>query len=706
MEIYQIKVFLEVARSLSFTEAADALKLTQPAVSIKIKSLETELGASLFHRLGRKIKLTEVGQALLEKGPKLLEFEDEILAKIKEIKQGKLGRLIIGCTSALADSWLPNLLFHYRQQYPGIQTQCQVFTSAELLYRAITSQQVDVGISDVCFDDFIEISAMVIDEIEYALLVASDHALAQENWLSLRELLNESWILPSLGSPERLVFEARLVELGLSLEDFNQIETADTPGLMRTYILQGDYLGFVSNFEFETDCQSGTMVSVRLQEFPLSGNVYLLTPQRLAQAIVTDAARIRRGNYNTNPLQKFVELVRTLRPQRSTGGRSLAASQTQSNAVPEPNQSLKGQPELPPAAALSKLKVISPMPLRFKSPNLTLHTPSSQRLNKMTLRIGIQNGTIPTVTAGLVLQRLGLLEHFLPQSGRYSSTQFQLSWRDFSTGAPIVEGLQNGQLDIGILGDYPLLLSALKHNSVPTTPQTRLVSFVSTNPDGSCNAMIVPQSSQFQSLEELRGHVIAVPFSSSAHGMVMRSLNSANLLEEVKLASLEAPTLKHLVDQPLIVADGYAHFAPFHEIACRQGQFRYLLHNSCEGMPSFHGVVVHHSLADNHPDLVIAYLKALMAAQYWYATTPSALSLISRWTQLDGEMISQMLGIAYQGDQPGRFFPEMTIRPDWIALHITQLAQVPGNEYLSQIDLNHWIQLEFLDQVRFTSGLS
>lgn len=60
MEIYQLKVFLEVARTLSFTEAADALNLTQPAVSAKIKSLETSLGIDLFHRLGRKVKGSSV----------------------------------------------------------------------------------------------------------------------------------------------------------------------------------------------------------------------------------------------------------------------------------------------------------------------------------------------------------------------------------------------------------------------------------------------------------------------------------------------------------------------------------------------------------------------------------------------------------------------------------------------------------------------
>ena len=76
MEIYQLKVFLEVARCLSFTEAADRLNLTQPAVSAKIKSLESNLGTDLFDRLGRKIELTAVGAYLLERGPQLIDLEE------------------------------------------------------------------------------------------------------------------------------------------------------------------------------------------------------------------------------------------------------------------------------------------------------------------------------------------------------------------------------------------------------------------------------------------------------------------------------------------------------------------------------------------------------------------------------------------------------------------------------------------------------
>lgn len=653
MEVYQVRVFLEVARHLSFTEAADTLNLTQPAVSAKIKSLESELGTPLFYRLGRKIQLTEVGEFLLAEAPKLIQVENQLLQRVKEIKTGKFGNLRIGCTSAIANSWLPQFIFEYRQQYPGIQTQCLVFDSAELLYRAMTSEQVDLGISELSFADFSEIFAITVDAIDYSLFVAANHPLAKQGWLSVQDLKKYPWAILAADSPSRLMFESRLAEIGLSLADFPQLEIVDTISLMRTYILQGNYLGFASNFDFKSECNTGILAPITLQEFALSGNVYLLSLKRLTLSHETSYERSSPRSRSLNPSQKFIALIQNL-PQQS------------------------------------------PSPVRLRSPSFNLRTANSQRPETLNLSIGIQNGTVPAITAGLLVQRLNLLEHFLPKDGRYSATRYQIHWCDFPTGAPIVEGLHSGKLDIGILGDYPLLLSAAPGNSV-NARTTRLVSFVSIDPDGSCSAVIVPNQSQIQSIEDLRGGAIAVPFSSAAHGMVMRSLNSANLLNEVRLTSLEHANSTQLFSLPPHLADGYAHFAPFHEIACRKGKFRYLSRSNWENLPAFYGIVVSSAITQQYPEIVIAYLKAVAAAQYWYNTTSAAPSLVSRWTQLETEIVAQILNSSQQ--QPGRFLSEMTIRPDWLNLHIERLTQIPTNANLLKIDLNNWIQSEFLQQL-------
>ncbi|MEY3301865.1 MAG: LysR family transcriptional regulator [Pseudanabaena sp.] len=664
MEVYQIRVFLEVARHLSFTEASDVLNLTQPAVSAKIKSLETELGTPLFHRLGRKIQLTDVGEFLLENGPKLIDLENDLLQEIEHIKKGKSGIIKIGCTSEIGNGWLPTKLFSYRQKYPNLQIQCNIFDSVELLYRSIINNEIDIGFSDINFADVAEISSITIASIRYSLFVSAHHPLAHKKWLSLSDLKHHPWVLMNSEAPSRKVLESRLAEIGLSLSDFSNVETVDTSSLMRTYMTQGAYLGFASNFEFQLECQAGNLIAISLQEFALSGNIFLLTPKGINE--INDLndhklPKLSRGNVDLTPTQKLVKLLQEHQHQQ------VDVSTNVNNAM------------------------------QMRSPSFALRTANSNRPETLTLSIGIQNGTIPSVTAGLIIQRLQLLSHFLPKDGRYSGIQFQIEWQNFATGSPIVTGLDSGTLNIGILGDYPLLLSALPN---PETAQynTRLVSFVSSNPDGSGNAFIVPHQSKVETIADLRGQNIAVPLRSSAHGMVMRSLQAANLLDQVELISLEHIQAIRGFNFPLHLADSYAHFAPFHDVACRCGKFRYLADGNLDILPSFYGVVVNHDLADRYPEVVIAYLQSLKAAQYWYDNTPSAPAQVAQWTRLDLDLVTEILNGSYHPEQTARFFSETVIRPDWLKLHIDHLSKIPNNENLTKINLDRWIQPEFLKQ--------
>lgn len=663
MEIYQIKVFLEVARCLSFTEAADVLNLTQPAVSAKIKSLEASLGVALFERLGRKIKLTAVGEYLLKMGPNLLDLERRLARDIEEIKQGKCSCLRIGCSVSVADGWLPKILFEYRQKYPEIDAQCLLFESAEQLHKAITLGEIDVGFSETGLQGFEAIASVPIDSFQYCLMVATDHRLAKSEWLSLRSLTAEAWVFPAPKTPERLALDARLSELGMQVSDFPNHEIAGSTSLMSPFLSQGHYLGFASSLQFQPERKANVLTAVPLQEFSLDLKLFMLQPGSSIKN--NDGQKSPPAKQSSNgPLQRFIQLVK-----KRTGYGTVRVSDLK----------------------FSHLST----PVYLQSPGISVRHLNPSK--KHTISIGTQNKTIQTVTAGIIIQQLGLLEHFLPHDGH----EYRIQWRDFTSGAPIVAGLQSEQLDIGILGDYPLLLSGTsfangtKESETSPIAKTRLVSFVASNPDGAGNTVIVPSRSSLMSLSDLRSRVIAVPFASAAHGMIMRSLSQAGLLPQVTLTSINNLNIHRLTPRDN-QADGYAYFAPLHDIASHKGKFRRLLEGDVEQLPTFHGVVVRAAFADQHPDIVIAYLKALIAAQYWYETTPNALSLVSKWVGLEAEIVAKTLA-DYSSDAAGLFFPDTKIRTDWIEEHVRQLSAISGNEAIGDIDLSAWIQPQLLE---------
>ncbi len=645
MEIYQLKVFLQVARCLSFTEAAEVLNLTQPAVSAKIKSLESELKSSLFDRQGRQIQLTEIGNYLVKEGKKLVELEAEISNKLDNFKQQKLSRLTIGSSYSLANSWLPQLIYQYRQKYPEIETQLKLFSGRKLLCQAVERGIVDLSFCETRFIDCPEILQQEIATIQYGLLTASSHPLAKKNWLSLAEIKQKPLVLLNDRFASRQIFESRLSELGLKLTDFARLETVDTIGLMRTYLTQGNYLGFASNLEFQAELDSQILTSITLQEFALPAGIYVSQSQPSKSSL-------------DNLVSKFLALLST--------------STTQAN------------------------KIDSSLPFpKMRSPAYYVNRPQPSQ-ETIAINLGVQNVTIPTVTAGLIVQRLGLLEHFLPRTGRYSQVKYELHWHNFSLGTPIVKGLHSKKLDIGILGDYPLLESATQRDNEQFEP-TLLVSFVSIDPNGGGSAVMVPQTSKLETVEDLQGQTVALPFGSSAHGMLLRTLSNLNLLSQVQLFPLKNSLIQAPRQQK--IAAGYAYFSPFHQLASDRGNFKYLYNENTSSLPGFYGVVVRHSFAERYPEIVVAYLKALMAAQYWLANNPSAFSLVSQWTKIKPQILASILS-STQTETSNLFITDWQIRQDWLESHIAQLKSIPTAKHLGKIDLNRWIEPEFLQTAK------
>lgn len=632
MEIYQLKVFLAVAHHLNFTEAAENLNLTQPAVSAKIKSLESDLKTSLFHRLGRQIQLTEVGKYLVKEAKELVELEADVADKVENFKKSSFNQVTIGCCPGLAQNWLPKIVYQYRQKHPEVKTWLKVFNNIRLLETAIEQNNVDLGFSAMILRDNPKLERRNIASTKYALIVAPDSRLAQKDWQTLADIKQKPLVLLSDRFASHQVFVSRLAELDLKLTDFPKIETVETISLMRTYLTQGNYIGFASDLEFQAELDSGILSAVSLQEFALPSNIYVSLTHKTAKE--TD-------NRQTTPVNKFLALFPT-------------------NPV-------------------------------LKSPTLLS---SDRQKETITINIGVQNGTVPSISGGLILQRLKLLEHFLPRTGRYGQVKYDIQWHNFSSGMPIAERLRSQKLDIGILGDYPLLQSAIPNSDTASNNPTQLVSFVSINPNGDGNAVIVPETSKLETIEDLKGETIAFPAGSSAHGMLLRTLSNLDLLAEVRLLPIENSQLT--ISSTPHRATGFAYFSPFHQLASDRGNFKYLFSGNLSQLPGFYGVVASQSFANKYPEVIVSYLQALMAAQEWLAITPSAFNLVSKWTKVKPVILDNILGSSFAEHTSSLFTNDWQIRPDWLSGHITQLQTVPDLQNLQSIKLDRWIQPEFL----------
>jgi ABC-type nitrate/sulfonate/bicarbonate transport system substrate-binding protein len=263
-----------------------------------------------------------------------------------------------------------------------------------------------------------------------------------------------------------------------------------------------------------------------------------------------------------------------------------------------------------------------------------------------------------TVTGGIIIKELGLLEKHLPRTGQYKDVKFKIDWQNFTSGPPITNGMMANKIHIGMMGDYPLLVNGATGQN--TRNETQLIAIIAYNAYGGGNGMVVHKDSPYYELADLKGKNVSVPFGSAAHGMLLQAMQKRNWPENFWNLANQSPEVGSTNLQEKRI-DGHADFVPFMELLPYRGFARKIFDGAETRIPTFHGVVVRKDFGQQHPDIVVAYIKALMDANDWVRKDPKAAAeKIAEWTRIDKEVIYIFLG-------PGGIHTlDPTIKPKWL----------------------------------------
>src|SRR5581483_7602805 len=154
-------------------------------------------------------------------------------------------------------------------------------------------------------------------------------------------------------------------------------------------------------------------------------------------------------------------------------------------------------------------------------------TASAGDAHTVTITVGYQSRTINTVTAGTLLRSLGYFEQDLRTLSKQTGVSYKVAWQDYATGAPITAGMVAGKIDIGSMGDYPLLLNAARGKALGQP--TKLVSVTGYNLRGGLNMVVTRPDSPLTSLAQLAGHKISTSVGSAADGTLVQALGRAGV---------------------------------------------------------------------------------------------------------------------------------------------------------------------------------
>ncbi|MEV5833267.1 ABC transporter substrate-binding protein [Nocardia sp. NPDC052112] len=298
--------------------------------------------------------------------------------------------------------------------------------------------------------------------------------------------------------------------------------------------------------------------------------------------------------------------------------------------------------------------------------------------------VGYQSKTINTVTAGTLLKAQGYLEQRLQKITDSGGAEYQVEWQDYDTGAPITAQMLAEKIDIGSMGDYPLLINGSRTQSNERA-KTALVSVTGYNPKGALNMVVVPQDSTATGITELAGQKISASVGSAGHGTLVQALSRAGVDP--------AKGVEVLNQQPQVGATALeshqvgalAQFVAWPGLLVFQNKAKLLYDGAELGVPTFHGVVARRAYTADHPEVLQAFLAAQLDATKFLNDKPfEAAEIVA-----DGSGLPQEVVYLYNG--PGGTSFDATLKPGLIDAFKGDVQYLKSIGDFAELDIDKFV---------------
>jgi DNA-binding transcriptional LysR family regulator len=297
MDTRQLAAFCAVVERKSFSQAAERLGVTQPAVSLQVRSLEKRLGQTLLDRSGRRVEPTEAGLALYRGAQRLLALEGELLDELAAGNEGELGgTLEVGASTGPGSTVVPVLLCEFQRENPGVAISLSISDTQTVVDR-VAERELELGVvgaarrhRGVVFEPFFR------DEVVLACPPA--HRFAGKT-IGLDDLREEQLIVMQEGAGVRQVIEDELRGTGTRLRDLEPRLELGLQESARSAVVAGFGVTFISRAAIEADLAAGTLAVARVKGLDPAREISLVrsagrSPTRAGEAFV-DFARARLG---------------------------------------------------------------------------------------------------------------------------------------------------------------------------------------------------------------------------------------------------------------------------------------------------------------------------------------------------------------------------------------------------------------------------
>lgn len=264
VNLNQLRAFFLAAREKSITKAAEALYITQPAVSIQIKSLEEALQLKLFRKCGKDLEITDAGKVLYSYAEKIFLIVGEMEHVLKGYVDLTQGSLTMGTTRSFARHLMPALLSQFQEEFPGVKVYLEVGSSQEIADRLLEFKY-DLGIiGRLQYSN--KLRSVPYGKEEFCLVTPPHHRFAGRQEVSLQELKEEPIIIRENGSGSRHAILSLLRSHGVKP---SVLLEAGSFEFIKEYISKGRGISFLYKPEFQMEAKMGLLKPVPIREGPI-----------------------------------------------------------------------------------------------------------------------------------------------------------------------------------------------------------------------------------------------------------------------------------------------------------------------------------------------------------------------------------------------------------------------------------------------------
>jgi len=253
----RLQVFTTVARLLSFTKAAEALHMTQPAVTFQIRQLEDYFNTRLFDRTHNRISLTVAGELVKSYADQIITHYNEIDNEVRKLTGDVLGPLVLGASTTIGEYVIPSILGEYQAKFPDVSIRLHV-ANTEGVIHMVESNEIDIGIVEGPVNNK-NLVAKVCWEDELVAVTPPQHPLAQSKTITPDKVLEYPFISREEGSGTREVIAEYFAANGLEFSNLNLTMEFGSPESIKSAVASGLGVSILSVATLDKELKLGML---------------------------------------------------------------------------------------------------------------------------------------------------------------------------------------------------------------------------------------------------------------------------------------------------------------------------------------------------------------------------------------------------------------------------------------------------------------